>query len=153
MTTTDHATTDHATTTEQNKAIVDAFIQGLFTKGDESAVDQYLADDFVAHDPPMPDLPGTADGFREAGRRIRSALPDWHSDLHLLIAEGDYVAEHFTASGTHQGEIMGVAGSGRTVHLPGINIFRLRDGKIVERWGSMDLLTFLTELGALPAHA
>src|SRR4029079_12659629 len=112
------------------------FIQALFTKGDVSAVDRYLADEFVAHDPPMPDLSGDADGFREAARRIRAALPDWHSEVHLLIAEGDYVAEHFTASGTHRGEIMGVPASGRTVRLPGINIFRLRDGKIVERWGS-----------------
>ena len=141
------------TNTEQNKAIVEEFIQGLFTKGDLAAVDRYLADDFVAHQPPMPDLSGDAEGFREAAARIRAAFPDWHSDLHLLIAEGDYVAEHFTASGTHRGEIMGVPATGRTVQLPGINIFRLRDGKIVERWGNLDMLGFLTELGVVPSPA
>src|ERR671933_44587 len=107
------------TTTEQNKAIVDEFIQALFTKGDVSAVDRS-----------MPDLAPDAAGFRDAAVRLRAAFPDWHSDLHLLVAEGDYVAEHFTAAGTHRGEIMGVAPTNRTVTVPGINIFRLRDGKI-----------------------
>ena len=135
------------TTTEQNKAIVDEFIQALFTKGDVSAVDRYLADDFVAHDPSMPDLAPDAAGFRDAAVRLRAAFPDWHSDLHLLVAEGDYVAEHFTASGTHRGEIMGVAPTNRTVTVPGINIFRVRDGKIVDRWGNLDMLGFLAQLG------
>lgn len=137
------------TTTEANKSVVTEFIQALFTKGDVSAVDQYLADDFVAHDPPMPDVTPDAGGFRDAALRIRAAFPDWHSDLHLLIAEGDYVAEHFTASGTHRGEIMGVAATNRYVSVPGINIFRLRDGKIVERWGNLDLLGWLVQLGVV----
>jgi len=49
--------------------------------------------------------------------------------------EGDYVVERFTASGTHRGEFMGGAPTNRTVAVPGINIFRFRDGKMVERWG------------------
>jgi predicted ester cyclase len=53
--------------------------------------------------------------------------------MHLLVAEGDYVVERFTASGTHRGEFMGAAPTNRTVAMPGINIFRLRDSKIVER--------------------
>lgn len=138
------------TTTEDNKAVVDAFIQALFTKGDLSAVDRYLTDDFVAHDPPMAGMSGDGAGFREAATTIRAALPDWHSDVHLLVAEGDYVVEQFTASGTHRGEFMGAAPTGRTVTLPGINIFRLRGGKIVERWGTLDTLGFLTQLGVIP---
>ncbi len=137
------------TITERNKAIVDEFIQTLFTKGDVSAVDRYLAEDFVAHDPPMPDLSRDATGFRDAAARIRAAFPDWRSEVHLLIAEGDYVAEHFTASGTHRGDIMGVAATNRAVRVPGINIFRLRDGKIVERWGNLDMLGFLVQLGVV----
>jgi predicted ester cyclase len=66
----------------------------------------------------------------------------------LLVGEGDIVVELFTASGTHSGsEIMGVAATGRTVTLPGINIFRIRDGRIVERWGRLDDLGLLRQLG------
>jgi steroid delta-isomerase-like uncharacterized protein len=78
---------------------------------------------------------------------MRTAFPDWHSDLHELIAEGDLVVERFTAGGTQRGEVMGVPPSGRTVSLPGINIWRLRDGLIAERWGRLDDLGFLRQLG------
>jgi steroid delta-isomerase-like uncharacterized protein len=137
------------TLTTQNKAIVSDFIGALFTRGDPKAVDDYLAEDFVNHDPPF-GAGADREGMRTAGTMFRSAFPDWHSDLHMLVAEDDIVVELFTASGSHTGsEIMGVPASGRTVVLPGINIFRLRDGQIVERWGRMDDLNFLRQVGAI----
>ncbi|GAB7187465.1 hypothetical protein ATKI12_7296 [Kitasatospora sp. Ki12] len=133
-------------TIERNKSTVTAFIDALFSKGDLGAVDEYLAEDFVNHDPP---LGGGADreGMRRAGALFRAACPDWHSDQDLVIGEGDLVVEHFTASGTHRGELFGVAPSGRPLSLPGINIFRVRDGRIVERWGRLDELGLLRQLG------
>ena len=140
-------TEQNKTTTEQNKAVVRDFIDALFTRGDPNAVDDYLAEDFVNNDPPF----GASDdreGMRSAGAMFRSVFPDWHSDMHMLVAEDDIVVERFTASGTHTGtDIMGVGPSGATVTLPGINIFRLRDGRIVERWGRLDDLGFLRQLG------
>jgi predicted ester cyclase len=121
----------------------------LFTKGDPGAVDDYLAEDFVNNDPPF-GASADREGMRAAGAMFRSVFPDWHSDLDMLIAEGDLVVERFTASGHHSGsEIMGVAPSGETVTLPGINIFRLRDGRIVERWGRLDDLGLLRQLGVV----
>ena len=137
-------------TTESNKAVVKDFIDRLFTKGDLGAVDTYLAEEFINHDPPFGVTPDR-DGMRVAGAMMRAAFPDWHSELHELIGEGDIVVERFTASGTHQGEVMGVAPTGKTVSLPGINIFRLRDGRVVERWGRLDDLGFLRQLGVGPA--
>jgi len=133
-------------TVEQNKAIVTDFIQSLFTKGDLDAVERHLAEDFVDHDPPFGGDAGRQ-AFREIGRSIRTAFPDWRSDTHLLVGEGDVVVEHFTASGTHRGELFGAAPTGRTVSLPGINIWRIRGGRIAERWGRLDELGFLGQLG------
>lgn len=132
---------------QHNKQLVDAFIQELFTKGDLSAVDRYLAPDFVDHDPSVPDSPPGPESMRQAGAVIRQAMPDWRSDLELLVAEGDYVVEQFTARGTHRGELMGVPATGKTMTLPGINIFRIQDGKIVERWGRLDWLGLFRQLG------
>lgn len=88
--------------------------------------------------------------MRSAGAMFRTVFPDWHSDVHLLVAEDDIVVELFTASGTHSGaDIMGVAASGRAITLPGINIFRVRDGRIVERWGRLDDLGFQQQLGVI----
>jgi predicted ester cyclase len=58
--------------------------------------------------------------------------------------------ELFTASGTHRGDMMGAPPTGNTIVLAGINVFRLRDGKIVERWGRLDELTLLRQLGLVP---
>ena len=94
----------------------------------------------------------TADreGMRQAGAMFRAAFPDWHSDTGILVAEDNLVVEPFTASGTQQGEIFGVPASGRAVSLPGINIWRVRDGRIVERWGRLDELGLLRQLGLVP---
>jgi predicted ester cyclase len=82
---------------------------------------------------------------------IRDAFPDWHSDLDALYAEDDIVVERFTASGTHTGEIFGLPASKTVCSLGGINIFRVHDGKIVERWGRVDELGMLRQLGVVPA--
>ena len=134
------------TTIEDNKTVVRDFIDRLFTKGDLEAVDTYLAEDFVNHDPPF-GASADREGMRGAGAMFRQAFPDWHSDLHLLVGEGDIVVELFTASGTHRGTVMGAAGTGNTASLKGINVFRLRDGRIIERWGRLDDLGFLAQLG------
>ena len=131
---------------EQNKNTVTEFIDALFTKGDLGAVDEYLAEDFVNHDPPS-GVTADREGMRAAGAMFRAAFPDWHSDLGLLIGEGDLVVEQFTASGTQRGEVMGVSATGRTVTLRGIQIFRVRNGRIVERWGRLDDLGLLSQLG------
>ena len=133
-------------TISQNKNTVTSFVQALFTKGDLGAVDEYLAGDDADHDPPM-GFPGSRDGMRAAGGMFRAAFPDWHSDVELLVGEGDLVVEQFTASGTHRGEIFGVPPSDRAVSMPGINIWRLRDGRIVERWGRLDELGLMRQLG------
>jgi predicted ester cyclase len=135
------------TTTEHNKQIVTAFITALFTEGDLTAVDRYLDPDFRNHDAPLPGASDGPDGMRMAAETFRKAFPDWHSDAHHLIAEGDLVAEHFTARGTHQGSALGEAPTGGEVALHGINIFRVADGKIVERWGVLDQLSLLAQLG------
>ena len=131
---------------QDNKAIVRSLIDGLFTDGDLSAVDTYLAAECVLHDPPF-GVPGDREGMRTAAAMIRKAFPDWHSDLHMLVGEGDIVVERFTASGTHQGELMGVAPTGKTVSLKGINMFRVRHGHVLEWWSRLDELGFFRQLG------
>jgi len=135
---------------EENKALVDRFIQELFSQGDLGAIDRYLAPEFVDNDPPVPGVPGSAEGMRQAAKLFRAAFPDWHSTVEQYVAEGDVVVERFTASGTHQGELMGASATGQTVTLRGINIFRIEGGRIVERWGRLDDLGLLRQLGLVP---
>lgn len=138
------------TSTTRNKQLVQTFIQELFTKGDLDAAGRYLDPEFVNHDAPFPGAPDGPEGMRLAAAVFREALPDWHSDVHQLIAEGDIVVERFTASGTHTGELMGAQPTGKTITLAGIQIFRLQGDKIVERWGRLDEVGLLRQLGLIP---
>lgn len=137
-------------TLEQNKDTVTAFINALFSHGDLGAVDDYLAPGFVNHDPPL-GVPAGREGMRAVAAMFRAAFPDWHSDMEFLVGEGDLVVEVFTARGTQQGEIFGAPASGRVAHLPGINVWRVSQGRIVERWGRVDELGLLRQLGLVPA--
>jgi predicted ester cyclase len=140
------------TDTAANKKLVDEFVQRLFTHGDLTAVDDLLSDDFVAHDLPF-GLPSDASGVRAAAATFRAAFSDWHSDVEQLIAEDDLVAERFTASGHHDGELLGIAPTGRRCALPGTNVYRVRAGRIVEWWPQVDQLGFLRALGVIPPAA
>ena len=138
------------TTAIHNKQLVEEFITALFTDGDLTAVDRYLDPDFINHDPPLPGAPDGREGMRQAAELFRQAFPDWRSDVQQMIAEGDLLVEHFIAHGTHRGSVMGESPTGHDVVLRGVNIFRITDGKIVERWGRLDDLGLLQQLGLAP---
>lgn len=137
-------TTDRTTA---NKQLVEAFIQELFSAGDLGAVDRYLDPELINHDPPFPGAPEGREGMRQAAAMFRQALPDWHSEVEQLIAEGDIVVERFTASGTHRGDLMGVPPTGKVVVLRGMQMFRIEHDKIVERWGRLDEIGLMRQLG------
>jgi predicted ester cyclase len=145
----DQAMTNERTTA--NKQLVNAFIQELFTDGDLNAVDRYLDPNMINHNPPFPGAPDGPEGMRQAAAMFRQALPDWHSEVEELVAEGDTVVERFTASGTHRGELMGVRGTGNVLVLEGIQIFRIEGNKIAERWGQLDQMGLLRQLGLASA--
>jgi predicted ester cyclase len=67
-----------------------------------------------------------------------------------MIGEGDYVAFRYTIEGTHQGEFMGVAPTGKRVSVTAMEMLRFADGKMVDRWGNTDQLGILQQIGALP---
>jgi len=151
MVTSSRPADDDGMTTTTNKQLVEDFISALFTDGDLTAVDRYLDPDFVNHDPPLPGSPDGAAGMRQAAEVFGKAFPDWRSDLQHIIAEDDLVAEHFVAHGTHRGSVMGETPTGQEVALRGVNIFRIAGGKITERWGRLDDLGLLQQLGLGPA--
>lgn len=141
-------------TTDQlaaHKELVASFIQGLFTRGDMDAIDRYLDPGFINHDPPFPGSPTGREGMRQAAAMFREALPDWHSDVEQLVAEDELVVERFTASGTHRGSLMGVPPTGEVLALKGMQMFRIQDNKIIERWGRLDEMGLMRQLGLVPS--
>ena len=133
---------------DANKATVERFVEELFVKGNLDVVDELVADDFVDH-MPMPGTSSGKEGLRQLATMFLAAFPDTSIGDVDLIAEGDKVVMRQVTTGTHQGEIMGVAATGRKITVNEIHIVRLTDGKIVEHWGVEDNLGMMQQLGVV----
>jgi steroid delta-isomerase-like uncharacterized protein len=138
---------------EDNKAVVRRFIEEVWNKGNLDVIDELIAEDHVNHDPGAAATGGGREGQRAFVQMYRSAYPDTHIELGEVIAEGDLVAGAWTATGTHKGDLMGIAPTGRSIAVTGIGIDRISGGQIVESWANYDALGMLVQLGAIPAPA
>ncbi len=146
----DEASQETGTDAERNKEVVRRFVEEVQNKKDAAAFDELNDPDFVNLSAP-PGLPADREGGKMFLWSFFAAFPDCQFAIDDMIAEGDRVATKKTFRGTHTGEFAGVPASGNRVTLTYVDILRLRDGKIVEHWLSMDQLSFMQQLGALPA--
>ncbi|MGO9125615.1 MAG: ester cyclase [Terriglobales bacterium] len=89
-------------------------------------------------------------GLREHYTNLLKAFPDMRIEIEDIIAQGEKVVHRFTFTGTHRGDFLGFAATGRLVTAPGIHINLFADGKCVEVWSVLDTFRFLTEIGAVP---
>ena len=99
---------------------------------------------------PLPLHVSGAEALKEVFLRLHGAYPDLHVAIEDLIAEGDKVVSRNVVTGTHEGEYMGIAPTGKSVRYDEIFIFRFVDGRIAETWGVVDVLGQLRQLGAMP---
>jgi len=136
-------------TTDENKAIVRRFIEQVLNGGDVAAADQYMTAQPLEHDP-WPGQPPTLEGWKQGLTALRTALPDYRFTIEDLIAEGDKIVVRGTSRGTHKGEFMGIAPTGKQFVMTELHIVRIADGKIVEHWGNHDDLGMLQQLGVVP---
>jgi steroid delta-isomerase-like uncharacterized protein len=134
------------TTTVENKAIVRRTIEELWNRGNFGAIDEFVATDFVWHDTDI----ASQEAFKNYVSAMRMAFPDVHIAISDQVAERDRVVLRFTWKGTHQGEWMGIAPTGKEVTWTMIMICRVTDEKIVEAWDDQDMLGLLQQLGAVP---
>ncbi|MFI5843088.1 ester cyclase [Catenuloplanes sp. NPDC051500] len=120
---------------------------GAMSSGDTDDAADYLADDW--QDIPLP--PGTPagiDGFRGTVAFLRSAFADLRVEIEDVIVSGDRVAVRVLASGTHKGEILGIAPTGRTVAFRAFDFHRIANGKIESSWHLEDFFSLRLQLDA-----
>jgi predicted ester cyclase len=66
------------------------------------------------------------------------------------MVDGNLEAAHVVLTGTHSGDLMGVAATGKTVEFGSIDMIRVEDGKVAEHWGVTDAMSLMQQVGALP---
>jgi steroid delta-isomerase-like uncharacterized protein len=140
-----------ATMTER-EALARRFFEDAFSEGRLEVIDDITADDYRSHDPQdrFGHLRGPA-AARETVKLYRTAFPDLRITIDDVIEQRDRVVIRWTATGTHQGELFGLAPTGRHGTVTGITIWRMAGGRVVEAWTNWDTLGLMQQIGAAPA--
>ena len=129
-----------------------AAIESAVAQMNAGNVDGYLelyADNVTVHGYP-PGVEGKA-GITEFYRSFRNGFSDFELSVEDVMTDGDKVAGRYRIRGTHSDELMGVPGSGNKVDIEGQSFFRFENGRVAERWQSLDGANLMTQIGALPA--
>ncbi|HEY4620259.1 MAG TPA: ester cyclase [Gaiellaceae bacterium] len=136
---------DHAATMQRAYDLINA--------GDIDGFGELLADDFVEHEE-TPGLEPTREGVKAFFRMYVAAFPDLQFDTEDMIASGDKVVTRARATGTHQGEFLGIPATGKSIYVQLIDIVRFGDdGLGHEHWGVFDAMAMMQQLGVVPEGA
>jgi predicted ester cyclase len=129
-------------------------LQDAVTGGVEfisQTIDELCDPDVVFH-APVPTGATGVQALKQVWPVLLRAYPDLRVTVEDLIEEGDKVVARNTVTGTHQGEYLGIAPTGRSVTYKEIFICRFVNGRIAEIWGVVDVFSQLKQLGAMPAR-
>ena len=122
----------------------------LINAGDIDGFGELLAEDFVEHEE-LPGLEPSKEGVKNLFHMYRAAFPDLRLETQDVLVSGDKAVARVRATGTHQGEFLGMAATGKSVDVQLIDITRFGDdGLAREHWGVFDAMALMQQLGAFP---
>jgi predicted ester cyclase len=138
---------------EQNKAILRRWLDEGWCKGNVNVADELIATDFTVHGAGGQAIQSGRQGVKDLVLEWRRGFPDGQMRVLDEIGEGDLVGVRLLWTGTHLGPFYGVPPSGRQVTCISLGIDRIRDGKISEGWGELDMLGLMQRIGGVPGAA
>jgi steroid delta-isomerase-like uncharacterized protein len=141
-----------AALSDRNVAIVRRIYDELINQEQKSVIDEVFAPDVVIHDPFMGDQQG-AGAFQQLLGMFDTAFPHHRVTVEEIVSQDDLICVLHTHTATHNGPFMGMPPTGKTAVVNGVELFRLRHGKIVEFWRKDDDVSLLMQLGMLPVPA
>jgi predicted ester cyclase len=134
---------------EENKEVIRRFYREVMTEGSTDILDEIMAPDFRDHGETLFGSPQGRDTLKRGVAMTHSILADFRVDLHDVIADGDMVGVRGEMRCIQQGDFLGAPASGNELTWKGLAMFRLADGRIVERWFNSDSLTLVRQLGGV----
>jgi steroid delta-isomerase-like uncharacterized protein len=132
---------------EENKTVIQRFVDEL-NKGNLAVMDESLADNFVRTAINQPDM--DKEGYKQFIAMLNNAFPDIQCTIVDVVAEGDKVAYRTSITGTHKGNLMGIAPTGKQFKITEDYFSRFEGGKIVEHNNLADMLSYYQQLGINP---
>lgn len=133
--------------TEENKVIVRRFYEEVINQGNVDAIDELMDTDHQDHGEVLFGSVHGREAIKQGIIAFTTVVPDYHVTIEDMVAEGDMVGVLGIMGGTQRGELLGIPPTGRELSWNGIAMFRLANGKIVERWFNADSLSIMQQLG------
>jgi len=131
-----------------NKALVQRYVE-VWNMGNLALMDDILAPNVVCRFYGLAEVHGR-EAFKQMAPAFAAAFSESWFTIDTIIAEGDLVAIHSSWRGTHQGEYLGIAATGKQVTETLTRFYRIVEGRIVEMWGDENVFGLLQQLGAVP---
>jgi predicted ester cyclase len=133
---------------DDHKAIVRSYIEDVMNQGqgDVARIDRHVHANAILHNA-YPAQGSTVETWKERLRMFTAAFSDFHVTVEDQVAEGDRVATRTVFRATHTGTFQGIAATGVRIAVDEIQITRVREGKIAERWSLYDHTSLLKQLG------
>ena len=128
---------------EANKILLRRYIEERWNERKFGLTDELVSPDFVLHTP-SGDV--NLEAFNEAIAAYLGSFPDSHVSIEDLVAEEDRVAMRYSFRGTHRGEFMGIAMTGKHTFCVGMAFYRVAAGRLAEGWFVEDTLGLLEQL-------
>jgi steroid delta-isomerase-like uncharacterized protein len=132
---------------QETIAVVERVRVEVYNAGNFDVMPEIFADRYLHGSANGPDAIGIAEGARRIGGFV-TALPNLEWTFDDVIADGDRVAVRWTTRGTHDGDLLGFAPTGKPVEFTGISFFTVRCGKVIEFQTEMDAAGLLEQIGA-----
>jgi predicted ester cyclase len=131
---------------EQNTGIIKRTVD-LINQRKLAQLAELTHPNFKRHDlaGALPEVSGT-DGPVNLVQMLLSGIPDIHYEIVQIVAKDDRVVVHLRGTGTHRGEFLGVAGTGKRMEWNAINIYRFEDGKVIETWQLLDVWGLMRQM-------
>ena len=135
---------------EENKAVARRFREDLWNTGDLDLVGRLFDRDCVVHArvPFTTDFTRGPDAVGQLVLFYRMAFSGVRMTIEEIVAEGDLVVTRWSGRGLHTGDLLGLPPTGRETFTTGMDMLRIRDGKIAEGWVSWDVLALIEQLAA-----
>jgi steroid delta-isomerase-like uncharacterized protein len=116
-------------------------------------MDELYTPDTITHGitPDGTPIRGTA-ALKAFHQAFCQAFPDLRVDVKDVLEDGNRMAVHFVASGTHTGPGLPLPPSGKRITVRGMVFARIENGRFVEGWNLYDRLSLLTQIGQVSAQ-
>jgi steroid delta-isomerase-like uncharacterized protein len=135
----------------EGTGLIKRFYEDVIANGEITLIDELTTDDILNHEEGLPGQPAGREGVKFFINAMRTAFPDIRpKSVEPVMTDGNLEAARVILTGTHEGELMGVAATGKTVEFESIDIIRVEDGKVAEHWGVTDTMGLMQQLGAIP---